>query len=388
MHSLPILEGIFLAVLLVSIAFVDGAFYANEPLAKNDESSVDYAKISRELVEKQRKMNLVFQNTIEAQQADNEDLKSRLMKKNTRRREGHDKHKLDDKRNTIEGQRPVKGRRNRREGSDKRNLKKGSSRKGNSDCNPFSGNTHGIGTGRKSGKGGTKLSCAYSCVGGRDLDACGDNTSAEIGTAACIGDNACINASGKIGDGSCVGGIQEDDGDILSVCGEATDATIGDNSCIGTQACKFLAGSTVGNKSCVGSESCLDNQGIEVGNGSCYGTYACDAPNGSTIGHYSCVGFGSCDQYFEEHKVTIQDKSCIGDYACSEVLADITIEAGSCNNEKFRDTSGNGVCQGIRFNVGKGSCNCDGCCQGCTQDVPNDACNGVDQTAPCAACMV
>jgi hypothetical protein len=54
------------AFLYVATALVDGASYASEPLAKQGHTSAD-AELNRALLDKQKEMNVIFQNTIEAQ---------------------------------------------------------------------------------------------------------------------------------------------------------------------------------------------------------------------------------------------------------------------------------------------------------------------------------
>jgi hypothetical protein len=67
-------KGAFVAFLLVATtAVIDGVSHASEPLAKQDELSLD-AKLKNRALE----MNLILQNTLEDQQVDNQVLKRQL----------------------------------------------------------------------------------------------------------------------------------------------------------------------------------------------------------------------------------------------------------------------------------------------------------------------
>jgi hypothetical protein len=67
-------KGAFVAFLIAATtAIIDGVSYASEPLANQDETSLD-AKLQNRALE----MNMILQNTLEAQQADIEVLKRQL----------------------------------------------------------------------------------------------------------------------------------------------------------------------------------------------------------------------------------------------------------------------------------------------------------------------
>jgi hypothetical protein len=347
MYSLS--KGDFVTFLLLATGFVDGASYAaSEPLAKKDDNSFD-AKSNQGLFEKQKEVNLIMQNTIEGQQADNKDIKRKLKKEKSMFRGGHDKRKSH----------------------------------GSFGCNPFLND--GGGKSSKGSKGG-KFSCAYSCYPGMDGDACNDgSTLAEIGKAACNGSNACVAVTGEIGDGSCVGyaacqnkaeTIEVGEGSCVGYlgCAQVGKGIVGDGSCVGDYACDEAIEIIVGDRSCLGADACEYAEAAKVENDSCLGYEACDSAKRIEVGNGSCYGEHAC---FESKETKIGDNSCEGANSCSEMDPLVNVGHNSCVGVKS--------CMGIGYSVGEGSCNCDGCCQGCEKDVPAGECNDPDQTT-CPAC--
>jgi hypothetical protein len=263
-----------------------------------------------------------------------------------------------------------------------------------------------------------------SCVGSR---ACNSLRIGKIGDGACSANGSCQNASeADIGKGSCVGKhscegshrltTEEDSCDGNDACYGVRDSTVGKNSCLGEKACedaKLLTvddGSCIGKKACkslpsqfrpetIGKRSCLkkyscDNTDeFQVGAGSCISESACQDSEDATIEDGACIGVQACLAL----SAVVEDGACIGYQACSGAGATprsivptltsthiITIGKGSCIN---KDPRGNGACEGITANIGKGSCNCDGCCANCQGNVPDHACNDPFQTS-CHFCDI
>jgi hypothetical protein len=158
----------------------------------------------------------------------------------------------------------------------------------------------------------------------------------------CNGDSACYDADNTtIGDGGCFGSKS---------CYNADDTTIGDGGCVGLESCRDADDTTIGDGGCVGDYACNDANFTTIGDGGCVGDYACDGP-GDDSNTFSIIGDGGCVGDYACHHVsntTIGDESCIGDYACDRALD---------------------------INIGKESCNCDGCCKECVGNVPADSCN-------------
>jgi len=139
-----------------------------------------------------------------------------------------------------------------------------------------------------------------------------------FGTGSCVGTNACLGATGPIGDNSCIG---------TEAC-EGTTGSIGDGSCVGDTAC-WANSSNVGDGSCTGVDSCRQSLG-NIGDSSCNGASSC-AQRSVGVGNNSCNGDNSCKQ----------GEGSVGNYSCN---------------------GGGGACYQNFGSVGNYSCNGDGVC--------------------------
>jgi UDP-3-O-[3-hydroxymyristoyl] glucosamine N-acyltransferase len=304
----------------------------------------------------------------------------------------------------------------------KKDLNKRQLKKLKKDCNP---------------SGEVDESCLASCLPDFSSEiACGTNvavfgtatpalTMARIGKVSCIGDEACVGADGKIGDVSCLGKsacLDATDADIgevsclgdnscagsirlsaekdacigkglglgLGVCQSVTQLKVGKKACLGGSACFMAEYSNVRDKSCVGESACkffniaaqADFFGGEsdIGTESCIGYHSCFASERTHVGDGSCVSPNACTGTKD---ATIKHGACIGTGACHDagtntlyapiVDVPITIGKGSCIN---KGTGGlDAACFMIRVSVGDNACNCEGCCRGCTKEVPANECN-------------
>jgi len=173
---------------------------------------------------------------------------------------------------------------------------------------------------KKSGKGGAKIDCAYTCL------------EPDVGILNC--DN--IDSDAVIKAGSCIGR----DDPAENTCKGLGEVEIGSVSCFGYDACRDMPdGSVVGSYSCTAYQACDSfDSSSEVGSGSCTDNYACPALRQTSIGDGSCVDLYSC---FEATYSTIGDGSCVG---------------GGCGDQGACQLMGVGLSSSESATVGDGSC--------------------------------
>jgi hypothetical protein len=218
----------------------------------------------------------------------------------------------------------------------------------------------------------------HSCL---TLNACLEGVG-EVGDYACLGEKACKGTKGnnKVGDRACIG---------FDACRNLIEGTeIENDACVGVAACIRLQGK-VGEGSCIGDSGACKNAVLIVGKNSCAGggTGACLEANG-IVGSDSCNGDGACenitgqvgcvacnghDACTDADDVVIGDRSCWGDEACEDAgiysASTVQIDNGSCIGEF--------ACFNITANIGNDACKCRKCCQCAMMDVGDGECNSI-----------
>lgn len=284
---------------------------------------------------------------------------------------------------------------------------------------------------------GTPIDCEYSCGFFNAWGACENTDNLFVDKGSCMDDQACRSSTGSVGPLSCQG---------YWSCKDST-LNVGEQSCIGPKTCyKQSSGTTTGNYCCIGENACLGgggntfngfdcwgfnacyrNNDVSMGQNSCQGDTACYEVRSSIIGELACRGQDGC--YKTENSIissyscwyesacgnstdlTVKEGSCIGYRACQDTnlthigegscssegaacygLQEQTIGDNSCNGYKScsrgrKSTEG----EGLKVNIGSGSCNCDRCCScefpmGDSRDVPDGMCN--DPTECCSGKFV